>query len=127
MTEKRACRATVIAYLLLLALTAILAFGCKATESLSASDCMKDFAAALNAGNFDLGGYAHTGAVQYQKTQVKLFWQSNFEGDGSFLYTMNGNTATATEAGASFVFTLEEDDGDYAIRTITKNGTTIFD
>ena len=114
--------------LLIAALAAFLAIGCKVDESVSATDCMSDFATDLNDGNFDLGKYTHSEATNHQEAQDPEFWRSHFIGDGSFYYTMIGNNATAKEAGVTYYFTLEEDGKDnYAIRTITRGGTTIFD
>lgn len=127
MIDKRARRATFIALLSILSLTTLLAVGCKATDSMSAADCMHEFSVALNAGSIDLAQYTHSEATDYYLARTAIFWQSNFARDGSFTYAMSGDTATATDANSSFVFILEEDDGDYAIRTITRNGTTIFD
>ena len=127
MTEKRAHRAIFITLLSLLSLTTLLAVGCKAADSMSAADCMHEFSVALNAGSIDLAQYTHSDATDYYLARTTIFWNSNFVRDGTFTYAMSGNTATATEAGVNFVFTLEEDDGDYAIMTITRNGTTIFD
>ena len=113
---------------LLLALVALLAVGCKADSTVSAADCMKSFADDLNVGNFDLGTYTHSEATDHYLALNKTFWETNFMGDGTFAYTMSGDTANATEAGVSFVFTLEEDGKDtYAIKTIVRNGTTVFE
>jgi hypothetical protein len=113
--------------LLIAALAAFLAVGCKLDETVTASDCMKDFAADLNAGNFDLGKYTHSEATNHQEAQTATFWSNEFEGDGTFTYEMDGNNATGHEHGVTYYFTLEEDGKDnYAIRTITRGGTTIF-
>ncbi len=88
---------------------------------------MQSFANDLNSGNRDLGDYTHSDATNHYLALTALFWNSNFEGDGSFTFAMDGNTATATEAGNNFVFTLEKDGTTYAIRTIIRNGITIFE
>lgn len=111
---------------LLIALAAFLAVGCKVDDSVSASDCMNDFAKDLNAGDFDLGKYTHSEAAHHNEAQVATFWENEFDGDGTFTFEMNGNNATAHEHGVDYVFTLEEDGKDiYAIRTITRSGGSI--
>jgi hypothetical protein len=115
--------------LALLVTVSLATFGCKTDTGVSASDCMQGFADSLNSGSFDLGGYTHSNvdAAYHYLALTTLFWESKFQGDGSFTFTMNGNSATATEAGVNFVFTLTEDDKDkYAISTITRNGVDIF-
>jgi hypothetical protein len=92
---------------------------------------MQGFGDSLNGGSFDLGGYTNSNvaAAKHYLALTTIFWETNFEGDGSFTFTMSATTpsATATEAGNNFVFTLAEDGKDqYAIMTITRNGIVIF-
>ncbi len=113
--------------LVFIALAAFLATGCMLDEKVSAEDCMQSFADDLNGGSFDLGGYTHSDATEHALALTADFWEALFQGDGSFTFTMSGNTATATEASIDYVFTLEEDDKDkYAIISISRGGTPIF-
>jgi hypothetical protein len=126
--EKMMKKMRFVLTLVFIALAAFLTTSCILDEKVSAEDCMQSFADDLNSGNFDLGGYTHSDATTHKASLVSIFWETLFAGDGSFTFTMNGNSATATEAGVNYVFTLEEDDKNkYAIRTITRSGVTIFD
>lgn len=107
---------------------------CKPEDnSRSAAECMQGFAARLNGGDFSLGEFAHTDAT-YSKNGLafeRAFWETYFAGDGTFELTMTAElTATATEAGEGYDFTLAEDEpGIYAIRTIARasDGLVIFE
>lgn len=114
--------------LALLVAASLAAGGCKTDNAVSAADCMQSFASRLNAGNFDLSDLTNSNAANHYLALTDLFWKTNFAGDGTFEYAMTDNTASATEAGVSFAFTLEEDGEDkYAIMTIVRNGVTILE
>ncbi len=112
---------------LLIALAAFFATGCKQEDTRTQDECMTQFAAAVNSQSWGDIKDCTSSDANFYNLMSSDSWENYFGvGDGDFTYTVSGNSATGEKGGITYTFTLAEDGKDYyAISEIYEEGLVI--